>query len=202
MPGFIGRKLCPELVIVGLNFDKYRRVSEQVREVLGEYDPKLSPVGLDECYLNLTQYVTEKMITQQLPTGSVVERSDEQASAAGTTQACGLASKSEPVGLFYEDCSNESMTENMKDFIEEYEVDSLSPAHWRYAEEVVQEIRSKIEQSTGLTASAGIAHNRMLSKVASDLNKPNGQFTVPFNKDALLQFVRNLSIRKVRDILY
>ena len=218
MPGFIGRKLCPELVIVGLNFDKYRHVSEQVRKILAEYDPKLSPVGLDECYLNLTQYVTREMITQQQqPTGSsTVDRSDEQAaSAAGTSPVAHARALTitdnftEPV--HYEECHLDrhqyplphdegafTVTENMKDCIEEYELDSLSLAHWRCAEEVVQEIRSKIEQCTGLTASAGIAHNRMLSKVASDLNKPNGQFTVPFNKDTLFQFVRGLSIRKVR----
>lgn len=204
MPGFIGRKLCPELVIVGLNFDKYHRVSEQVRKVLAEYDPKLSPVGLDECYLNLTQYVTDKMATQH---DSIVEESDKPASTVGTSSVCALTSTAEPVGSHYNDCSDDSsltMTdhENTEDCIEEYALHSLSPAHWRCAEEIVQEIRSKIEQCTGLTASAGIAHNRMLSKVASDLNKPNGQFTVPFNRDALLQFVRNLSIRKVRDILY
>lgn len=31
MPGFIAKKLCPNLVIVPTNFDKYRAVSEEVR---------------------------------------------------------------------------------------------------------------------------------------------------------------------------
>lgn len=31
MPGFIAKKLCPDLVIVPTNFDKYRAVSKEVR---------------------------------------------------------------------------------------------------------------------------------------------------------------------------
>ena len=61
MPGFIAKKLCPELVIVPLRFDKYKAASEVVREILAKYDPHFSPVGLDESYLDLTEYVQLKM---------------------------------------------------------------------------------------------------------------------------------------------
>ena len=33
MPGFIGKKLCPDLVIVKCNFDKYRRDSDKIKAV-------------------------------------------------------------------------------------------------------------------------------------------------------------------------
>ncbi len=39
---------------------------------------------------------------------------------------------------------------------------------------IAQEIRSKIFQKTGLTASAGVSYNKFLAKTASDINKPNG----------------------------
>jgi DNA polymerase-4 len=42
------------------------------------------------------------------------------------------------------------------------------------ATEVAERIRADIFQSTGLTASAGVAPNKFLAKVASDWNKPNG----------------------------
>ncbi len=38
------------------------------------------------------------------------------------------------------------------------------------------EIREKIKQATKLTCSAGIACNKMLAKICSDINKPDGQF--------------------------
>jgi len=46
------------------------------------------------------------------------------------------------------------------------------------ATEIAQEIRQKIFETTGLTASAGISINKFTAKVASDINKPNGQKTI------------------------
>lgn len=57
MPGFIGKKLCPNLKIVPTNFDKYRAVSAQVRQVFQEYDANFCPMSLDEAYLDLTDYL-------------------------------------------------------------------------------------------------------------------------------------------------
>merc|ERR1719187_1512229 len=51
MPGFIGKKLCPDLVIVPGNMEKYSNVSKVVREVFSEYDPNFAPMSLDEAYL-------------------------------------------------------------------------------------------------------------------------------------------------------
>ena len=62
---------------------------------------------------------------------------------------------------------------------------------------LVQEMRAKICEHTGLTASAGIAPNCLLAKVCSDLNKPNGQYQLQPNSQDILQFVSTLSIRKV-----
>ncbi|WP_343224781.1 DNA polymerase IV [Pelagicoccus sp. SDUM812005] len=60
--------------------------------------------------------------------------------------------------------------------------------HPRSAADIAQEIRSRIRQTTGLTASAGIAPNKMLAKIASDWRKPNGQYEVlPSEIDAFMQ---------------
>lgn len=39
---------------------------------------------------------------------------------------------------------------------------------------IAEEIRQRIETTTGLTASAGVSFNKFLAKIASDINKPNG----------------------------
>jgi DNA polymerase-4 len=57
------------------------------------------------------------------------------------------------------------------------------------------EIRERIFEQTGLTASAGIASNKLLAKVASDINKPNGQCVVP--PDQVAQFMESLPVRKL-----
>lgn len=41
-----------------------------------------------------------------------------------------------------------------------------------------QDIRARILDATGLTASAGVSYNKLLAKLASDVNKPNGQCVV------------------------
>jgi len=59
---------------------------------------------------------------------------------------------------------------------------------------IAQEIRKRIFEEVGLTASAGISINKFIAKVASDYNKPNGQKTV--NPDEVIQFLEDLPIKK------
>jgi len=59
---------------------------------------------------------------------------------------------------------------------------------------LAEEIRKRIFEKTGLTASAGISINKFIAKVASDYNKPNGQKTV--NPDEVILFLEELDIRK------
>ena len=52
---------------------------------------------------------------------------------------------------------------------------------------IASEIRAAIREETGLTASASIAPNKFLAKIASDWNKPDGQFVLkPHQVDAFL----------------
>ena len=157
MPGFIAKKLCPHLKMVPLNFTKYREVSNQVKSIIAEYDPNFSGIGLDEAYLDITDYVK----TKYLFTGdSLIE-------------------------------------------LQELQIANIVPEislHRKYAEDTVQELRAKIFDKTKLTASAGIAPNLMLAKICSDMNKPNGQYYLPPQRDKVLEFIKELPIRKVSGI--
>ena len=287
MPGFIARKLCPDLVIVKTNFAKYRHVCEEVREILAEYDPEFCPMGLDESYLDLTDYVATRLQDDVHDTGGTSDgcftedhqhRSPEEStetkvdfaqvtSCQESTPGCSYRSetKNKPSRLSTNSCStvpdsagvqfasykngpdgnhssntNTSLTSaltamdghvqnhsvsGMEDVITTDLVtsrlptqfhssetgnsalhpskagnqlmDSLHSSRWECAKAVVEEIRGRIFQKTGLTASAGIAPNKMLAKVASDMNKPNGQYLVTPTREAVLEFVQNLPIRKV-----
>ncbi|CAO3609199.1 unnamed protein product [Mucor fragilis] len=128
MPGFIARKLCPELVLIPLHFPKYREASNKVRAVFQKYDPNFVPMSLDEAYLNLTEYLKTTDLT--------------------------------PVQL-------------------------------------VTQIRNEIFESTQLTASAGIACNKTLAKVCSDINKPNGQHYLPIDRASIVKFVKDLRVRQI-----
>jgi DNA polymerase kappa len=135
MPGFIGLKLCPELIIIPPNFEKYSEVAEQVRNIFKEYDPNFESMGLDEGYLFITPILRQRNID-----------------------------------------------------------------HEEGRQLIAQEIRDRIYAETSLTASAGIACNKTLAKICSNMNKPNGQFYLPPEKEEILSFVSPLKIRKIPGI--
>lgn len=98
MPGFIGRKLCPQLVIVPTNFEKYGRISKEIHEVFKLYDPNFSSVSLDEAYLDITDHMekqnrlktdvdmlTEEEVTQEIR-DKIFERTQLTASAGKCRQ--------------------------------------------------------------------------------------------------------------------
>ncbi|KAJ3603842.1 hypothetical protein NHX12_028583 [Muraenolepis orangiensis] len=123
MPGFIAKKLCPNLVIVPTNFDKYRAVSTEIREIFAEYDPHVQPMSLDEAYLDFTDHLEQRI----------------------------------------------SWPESLRTHC----------------------LRTD-------TSGTGIAPNTMLAKVCSDKNKPNGQYRLPSNREAVMDFIQNLPVHKVR----
>ncbi|KAM6156860.1 DNA polymerase kappa isoform 3-T3 [Erethizon dorsatum] len=126
MPGFIAKRLCPHLIIVPPNFDKYRAVSEEVKEILADYDPNFMAMSLDEAYLNITKHLQER----------------------------------------------QNWTEDKRSYF----------------------------IKTGNSAENGIAPNTMLAKVCSDKNKPNGQYQILPNRQAVMDFIKDLPIRKVSGI--
>ena len=56
---------------------------------------------------------------------------------------------------------------------------SDSPHESGSATRIAERLRAEIFAATGLTASAGVSYNKMLAKIASDLNKPNGIAVIP-----------------------
>lgn len=59
---------------------------------------------------------------------------------------------------------------------------------------IAREIRKRIFDELGLNASAGISVNKFVAKIASDINKPNGQKTIP--PEGVLGFLEGLEIKK------
>ncbi|MFH7765503.1 DNA polymerase IV [Acinetobacter sp. BSP-28] len=63
------------------------------------------------------------------------------------------------------------------------------------ATEVAMRIREEIFQVTGLTASAGVAPNKFLAKIASDWNKPNGICVI--KPSQVQHFIQDLPLKKI-----
>jgi len=60
---------------------------------------------------------------------------------------------------------------------------------------LAQEIRAAIFRTTKLTSSAGIGPNKLIAKIASEINKPNGQFEV--KPEQVADFMKDLPVRKI-----
>ena len=59
---------------------------------------------------------------------------------------------------------------------------------------IAKEIRQRIFEELNLSASAGISVNKFIAKIASDINKPNGQKTIP--PEEVISFLETLPIEK------
>jgi len=122
MPMARALRLCPALVIVPPDFERYRRVSGQVMDILRACTPLVEPLSLDEAYLDVTQ------------------------------NAWG-----EPLGM-----------------------------------EVAKRLKRQILEETGLTASAGVAPNKFLAKIASAYRKPDGLTVIA--PERVESFLRELPV--------
>ncbi|KAK3607913.1 hypothetical protein CHS0354_036739 [Potamilus streckersoni] len=257
MPGFIGKKLCPDLVIVPPNFVKYTSVSRQIREIMAEYDSNFCPMSLDEAYLDITEYIKKREKMSDFERSFICRDSQNVSSTLcqcdlnstlrekvllqtanfgdgnsvfshlfnkcshfenGSCSECGITysgmssknsagreinSETMEAGSSGQKVGEQSLHE-VKCFSCQ-ECGKICPEFRLVtfgfgADESVREMRLRIEQRTRLTASAGIAANMMLAKVCSDKNKPNGQYRLPNTRDAVMQFIKDLPIRKISGI--
>ena len=117
MPAVRAEHLCPNAVFLPPDFQRYRAVSRQVREIFKRHTDLIEPLSLDEAYLDVSENKTG------LPTATQVART----------------------------------------------------------------IREQIRTELNLTASAGVAPNKFLAKIASDWRKPDGLFVIqPEEVDSFL----------------
>jgi DNA polymerase-4 len=104
LPMVTARRRCPDLTVLPVDMQLYRRGSRKVMETLGEFSDQVEVVGLDEAYVDLSE--------------SPVPRSR------------------------------------------------------------AQEIKRRVRETTHLVCSIGLASNKLMAKIASDLDKPDGFFVL------------------------
>ena len=122
-------KLCPQAVLLPLDFEEYRRFSQRFKEIILEIAPLMENRGVDEVYIDFTE-----VPGGQREGGRVLARL----------------------------------------------------------------IQKSIFETTGLTCSIGVAPNKLLAKMASEFNKPNG-ISIVYDMD-LQEKIWPLAVRKINGI--
>ncbi|KPI88834.1 putative Dna polymerase kappa [Leptomonas seymouri] len=135
MPGFIGKRLCPDLIIVPNDFPAYKREAARVHSIASRYDAQFVSVGLDELTMDVTRY------------------------------------------------------------LEEFPAVSAS--------DIAHDFRDEVFLKTQLTSSGGIGPTSILAKIASNVNKPNGQHEITLlTREDVISYVRDIPLRKIPGIGY
>ncbi len=75
---------------------------------------------------------------------------------------------------------------------------SETAADFSSAAEIAQEIKDKVRKKTGLSCSVGVAPNKMLAKIASDLHKPDGLKVI--EPEGAADFISKMSVEKIPGI--
>jgi DNA polymerase-4 len=124
-PMAVAKRMCPVAIVMPVRMSRYRELSDQLFDILGDFSPLVEPVSVDEAFVDLT----------------------------GTQRLLGDSQK------------------------------------------VARDIKKRIRKEMNLTASTGLAFNKFLAKLASDLNKPDG-YTV-ITRENLETTLDPLSISRI-----
>lgn len=66
MPLFKAKELCPDLVIIPPHFQLYKTLSEKFFNIIATFSEKLEVASIDECYVDMTEYIQQKKMDPQL----------------------------------------------------------------------------------------------------------------------------------------
>jgi DNA polymerase-4 len=120
--------LCKKLIILPVDVEKYKTISEEIFKIFKCYSKKIEPVSVDEAYIDVTH-----------------------------SEYC----RGDP-------------------------------------EEMAKQMRACILKDFKITASAGISCNKLISKICSDLKKPNNQYRIC--DDEIPEFIKNVRLNKLPGI--
>ncbi|KAF4553146.1 DNA polymerase kappa-like protein [Elsinoe fawcettii] len=101
MAGFVADKLCPGLIHIPLNFEKYTDKAREVRAVLAKYDPRFESASIDEAYMNVTQYCSDHNMD---PEDAVRQMREEVFASCKITISAGIAANTKLAKI----CSNKN----------------------------------------------------------------------------------------------
>ncbi|KAL5977624.1 hypothetical protein ACLOJK_041522 [Asimina triloba] len=185
MRGDEAEKACPDIHLIQVpvargkaDLNLYRDAGSEVVSILARKG-RCERASIDEVYLDLTD-AAESMLSENPP--EIMETFEEE------------ALKSHVLGL---NGDNGNQAKTVKEWLSRSDADHRDKL-LACGAIIVAELRMGVLKETKFTCSAGIAHNKMLAKLASGMNKPAQQTVVPsFCVEDLLA---SLPVKKMKQL--
>ncbi|TXG48361.1 hypothetical protein EZV62_027655 [Acer yangbiense] len=186
MRGHEAKETCPQINLVQVpvargkaDLSTYRNAGSEVVSILSRKG-RCERASIDEVYLDLTD--AAKAMLAETPPESL-EAVDEE------------ALKSHILGLKNENGSDSKA--NVREWLCKSDTDHREKL-LACGALIVSELRMQVLKETEFTCSAGVAHNKMLAKLASALNKPAQQTVVPFS--SVKGLLESLPVKKMKQL--
>ncbi len=176
MPIFEAIRICPQLILVRGDSDKYLACTKRFINILKDYSPLLEIFSIDEAFIELrfphgipnfvrkkskVRNGSEREIAAATPVSPLRERNDafsQESAVVGGYEISGIEEKG------FEDLA------------------------WNYAIQIAVEVKERIRQEIGewIRVSIGISYNKTLSKLAGSRQKPDGLQVIADEKAAMM----------------
>ncbi|ALC44947.1 DNApol-eta [Drosophila busckii] len=183
MRGDEAKELCHDIILCKVpnirekaDTSKYRDAGKEVANVLQRFTQKLERASVDEAYLDVTETVNKRM--EQLQTGEYTLKPQELVNTFSVGYEC--------IGEYVNKITNRFANPYVDDarFMLSYDHNDLpavrqSDLRLLIGASIAGEVRAAVKAETGYECSAGIAHNKILAKLAAGMNKPNKQTILP-----------------------
>ena len=172
------KALCPEIILVPVpqvrekaDLSKYRDAGKEVIQVLIKFGAVVERASVDEAYVDITKLVEEKLDKILEVTPDLLPNSHVVGHESELTPWLGALGASH---------------------------DSKDDLRLAVGGSIVEEMRSAVFNQTQFRCSAGIAHNKMLAKLACGIHKPNQQTILP--QSEVHKLFTGLKVSKLRGL--
>jgi len=186
MRGDEAKKKCEDIILIKVpevrgkaDLTKYRDAGKEVIEVLLEFGSIVERASIDEAYLDLSELVENEL--QELVSNQIKINTND----LPNTYVVGYNAEGKTPASWFEfvQSDNNADIDNLRLLI---------------GAKIVENMRASIFDKTQFRCSAGIAHNKMLSKFSCGINKPNKQTILP--QDQVADLFKSVPICKLRGL--
>ncbi|XP_061083679.1 DNA polymerase eta [Conger conger] len=193
------KKLCPDLLVARVpeshgkaDLTRYREASVEVLEIMSRF-AVVERASIDEAFMDLTASVQQRLKAR--------EGRGMEPDLLKTTHVQGFPhTAAHQQGAAEETPADkeERRAQGLGQWLGSLSCGGQAELQLALGALILEEVRAAVEEHTGFSCSAGIAHNKVLAKLACGLNKPNRQTILPL--DSVPELFSSLPIGRIRSL--